>query len=337
MRPKHNSRHAWALAGLAAAVIAALGVGAATVAAQDVGTLESRISSARSEAEGLAAEIDAKTGQLAEARARAQAAAQRESELTAVLAQGRERAAVLAERVADAQARLAEARERLRRAVDVLEQRLIAIYKGEDPDSLTLILEADGFEDLATRSEYLERIESADADLVARVRELRAEVESQLAAVEDAREQQEAFNARIEGARSQISAARSDAETEAAALADARAAQADALTGLRSQVDDWTAQVEELQSVSEAEAQDQVGDWLGDWAIPQSIVMCESGGNFGAVNPSSGAGGAYQILPSTWKSYGGEGQPHEASPAEQHRIAEQIWADSGGSAWVCAG
>jgi len=65
--------------------------------------------------------------------------------------------------------------------------------------------------------------------------------------------------------------------------------------------------------------------------------MCESGGNYGAVNPSSGAGGAYQILPSTWDLYGGQGAPQDAPKAEQDRIAAEIWADSGGSAWVCAG
>ena len=65
--------------------------------------------------------------------------------------------------------------------------------------------------------------------------------------------------------------------------------------------------------------------------------MCESGGNFDAVNPSSGAGGAYQILPSTWELYGGEGKPQDAAPQQQHDIAQQIWQDSGSSAWVCAG
>ena len=52
--------------------------------------------------------------------------------------------------------------------------------------------------------------------------------------------------------------------------------------------------------------------------------MCESGGNFGAVNPSSGAGGAYQILPSTWRLYGGSGSPQSASPqrAELDRLAD---------------
>lgn len=73
----------------------------------------------------------------------------------------------------------------------------------------------------------------------------------------------------------------------------------------------------------------------GGYVIPGYIVKCESGGNWRAVNASSGAGGAYQILPSTWASYGGSGLPENASPAEQSRIAARIWADSGASAWSC--
>jgi muramidase (phage lysozyme) len=64
--------------------------------------------------------------------------------------------------------------------------------------------------------------------------------------------------------------------------------------------------------------------------------MCESGGNYRALNPSSGAGGAYQILPSTWRAYGGRGLPHQASKAEQDRIAALIWANDGPGAWACA-
>lgn len=82
--------------------------------------------------------------------------------------------------------------------------------------------------------------------------------------------------------------------------------------------------------------QPQDWSWSGSWAIPWQIVACESGGNYGALNASSGAGGAYQILPSTWAAYGGAGQPQTAPPAEQNRIASEIWADSGPAAWVCA-
>ena len=94
-------------------------------------------------------------------------------------------------------------------------------------------------------------------------------------------------------------------------------------------------EVEEAQA-TEAEAEAEVGRWLGGpYSIPTYIVMCESGGDYGAVNSSSGAGGAYQILPSTWELYGGEGEPQNAPKAEQDRIAAEIWADSGSSAWVC--
>ena len=88
---------------------------------------------------------------------------------------------------------------------------------------------------------------------------------------------------------------------------------------------------------SASQASAQIDEWLGDYAIPESIVQCESGGNWEAVNPSSGAGGAYQIMPSTWQAYGGSGSPQDASKGEQDRIASQIWADSGSSAWECAG
>ena len=316
---------------------AAAGPWAPSLGAQSVDALQSQIDGAQQQAQSLASQIDSNEAALAQAQARAQAAAAREEQLEQVLAEGREKEAQLTQQVDAAAGELAAKREELQQALDALSDRLVAIYKGDDPDFATVVLEADGFEDLATRVEYLERIESADANLAARVRALRDQVELQLAALEEAKARVEAFNDELEAARSQIAAARAAAEQEAAAFAAARDRQADALATLHSQVDRWTQQVQEAQQVSAAEAQSTVGDWFGDWAIPESIVMCESGGSFDAVNPSSGAGGAYQILPSTWEAYGGDGKPDDASPSQQHEIASQIWQDSGASAWVCAG
>jgi len=140
-------------------------------------------------------------------------------------------------------------------------------------------------------------------------------------------------------AREEIAAARAEAEVRAAALASARSDQTASLTELQEQMNGWEKDVEKLERIPEPEAVEEVASWngFGAWAIPEAIVMCESGGNFSALNSSSGAGGAYQILPSTWDLYGGKGLPNEASPDEQHRIAAMIWADSGPSPWVCAG
>lgn len=68
--------------------------------------------------------------------------------------------------------------------------------------------------------------------------------------------------------------------------------------------------------------------------LPTCTWQPESGGDWNAVNPSSGAGGRYQILPSTWAAYGGTGEPQDASPAEQSAIAEKIMHSQGPSAWV---
>jgi peptidoglycan hydrolase CwlO-like protein len=328
-------RRAPRLAALAA-VAAVTALAPAQTGAQTVDELNARIADAQAQANQLGAEITASEAQLTTARAQASAAAQREAQLSAVLAQGQAREAELSGQVDVAEAELQRTRDRLHRAKAALAGRLVAIYKGDTPDETELLLSSKGFDDLANRADLLGRIQSADAGLARRVAQLRDQVALQAKQLRAARDAQAAYNDRVATARDQIAAVRARAEQQAAALAAARQRQADALAGLRSQVADWEAQVQAAQQVSAAEAQSTVAGWFGDWAIPQAIVMCESGGNFGAVNSSSGAGGAYQIMPSTWRLYGGSGAPQDASPAEQSRIAAQIWRDSGPSAWVCA-
>jgi hypothetical protein len=322
---------------LAAGLVLAIPI--ARAGGQTIDDLNAKLADARGDAEALGAEIEDKILSLAAARQRATMAAARESELTELLARGQERAAVLADRVAEARGELATARERLRRALDALADRLVGIYKTAQADEVGVLLDSEGFDDFSTRAELLGRIQAADRALAERVRDLREALADQLAAVEQAKARADAYNERIDAARAQIAAVRAEAEAEAAALADARAAQVAALDELQTQMAGWSDRVQKLEQISATEAAGEVAGWAGtgDWAIPEAIVMCESGGNYGALNPSSGAGGAYQILPSTWHAYGGKGLPHQASPAEQDAIAAQIWADSGPGAWVCAG
>ncbi|HKH14330.1 MAG TPA: transglycosylase family protein [Solirubrobacterales bacterium] len=335
------------VAGVAAAVGALLALGAVAAQADSISDLNAKIASAQSQAQSLSASVQAKADQVAAAQQQAAAAAQREAELSGLLAQGQQRSAELGVKVDKTHAHLQRARSHLHRALAALEARLVAIYKGNAPDVTVLLLSSRGFDDLANRAELVGRIEKADADLAARVRKLRNEVKDALAAVRQAKAQQDAYNARVAEARDQIAAVRANAEQQAAQLEAARQQEAAAIATLQSNVSTWESQVQEIQAAqaaaaqeaeqaSAASAQQTVASWVGDWAIPEAIVMCESGGNFNAVNPSSGAGGAYQILPSTWELYGGSGAPQDASPSEQSQIASQIWAASGSSAWVCA-
>jgi septal ring factor EnvC (AmiA/AmiB activator) len=322
------------LAALAAAV--ALSIPVTSSGAGSIDALNSRIADAKSQAQALGAQVQQTSQELAAAQSEAIAAAKREAALSAVLAQGQERERQLEAAVAEARDHLAAARAQLQQSLGELSRRLVDIYRSDMPDEMELLLSSDGYDDLATRAEYLSRVEQADAALVHNVRTMRDAVRLRLGEVEDAQAKAHAFNVRIATARDQIAAVRADAETRAAQLASLRAQRQAQIQSLQSQVGDWTERVQHLEAVSASEASQQVDQWFGDWAIPESIVQCESGGNFQAVNPSSGAGGAYQILPSTWELYGGEGPPQNASPEEQSQIAAQIWADSGAAAWECA-
>ncbi len=64
------------------------------------------------------------------------------------------------------------------------------------------------------------------------------------------------------------------------------------------------------------------------------VIQRESSGNPRAVNPSSGAGGLYGFLPSTWHGLGFSGLPENASVAEQNYAFAKEYAQSGTSAWA---
>jgi septal ring factor EnvC (AmiA/AmiB activator) len=318
--------------------VAALALPAAAQGA-DISALQARVDQARTQARTIASSLQMRTAELAAAQGRAAAAGRRQAELEATLARGVARARVLEARVTAAQERLARAQEQFRRTQGVLARRLVAIYKSDPPDLATVLLESDGFSDLLTRTAYLQEINQADDALVDRVQRLRDQVRGALGRVRAMRAQAAAEVARVAAARDEISGIREAASRRATALARARAAQHASLADLRSRVAGWTAQVRALQAAAgtPGDAAGTVQQWFGDFAIPKNIVMCESGGNYGALNPSSGAGGAYQMLPETYEGLGGQyAAPHLAPKSEQDRLAAKLWDDGRGRGnWEC--
>jgi murein DD-endopeptidase MepM/ murein hydrolase activator NlpD len=71
--------------------------------------------------------------------------------------------------------RFVRLRRKLARAQKVLAARLVAIYKADQPDFVSVILSADGFRDLLVRTDYMTRIGAQDSSIVDRVRELKVQ------------------------------------------------------------------------------------------------------------------------------------------------------------------
>ena len=302
-------------------------------------TLEQKQAAARDRIERTSSAIAADRDDLEAAQAKADEAAARESDLSGLLASGEQRSASLATRLERAEVALAASRKRLERARKVLAERLIEIYiSGGAPNTLGLAMGASDFDELATGTTYLSAIQNSDERLAARVASLRSELDSRVDGLGQAKQAIDDHNAALVAARDQIAAVRSAAEASAGTLASANAAREARIDTLKGDIAGWEKQIEKRQQVTPEEAEQEVEQNLGGpYAIPTYIVMCESGGNYSALNSSSMAGGAYQIIPSTWEAYGGSGAyAHEAPKAEQDRVAALIWADVGSSAWSCA-
>jgi septal ring factor EnvC (AmiA/AmiB activator) len=336
LEPKNRILRIGAAASLCA-LLALLVVAVGTASAGKTEALEAKLAKARDEAGSLSAELQATTAELGSAEAEAAKAQAHEERLDGLLAEGRERAAQLARKLAATRRRLAVEKARLQRSRQILADRLVAIYESGTPDAATLVLESDDYQDLVARNDYLRAINEADSALAERVAEVRTAVHREVSKVSDLEAEALAYDERLEAARAEIASVREAAEAAAARLQSLRASREASLGKLKGDIATWVDEVQEARlAESEAEAEEEVGRWLGGpYSIPTYIVMCESGGNYSALNPSSGAGGAYQILPSTWELYGGQGEPQNAPKAEQDRIAGEIWADSGPSAWVC--
>ena len=66
------------------------------------------------------------------------------------------------------------------------------------------------------------------------------------------------------------------------------------------------------------------------------VAECESGGDW-SINTGNGYYGGLQFSLQTWKAFGGEGMPHEASKQEQISVAQKTLAEQGSGAWPTCG
>jgi peptidoglycan DL-endopeptidase CwlO len=239
-------------------------------------------------AQDLQTQLDQKEAELSEARGRETVLSSELDRYNDRVDQLAAEVAVLRNREAIVQAELDRVKTRLRREKDRLEQlkhqlsrslnvlrrRLVSIYRSDEPDVLTVMLEADGFEDLVSRYEYLRRIEEQDADIVGRVRGLRNESRETVERIEAARDEIAARKAELVRTREQLEAR----EAELDAVRDRKAA---ALDEVHSDIERLEGDIGDIQGQIQAQIQAASG---GTAPLPAGPIQGGSGGWIWPVN-----------------------------------------------------
>jgi murein DD-endopeptidase MepM/ murein hydrolase activator NlpD len=150
---------------------------------------------------------------------------------------------------------LAVVRARLKRALVALRDRLVAMYETGTPDMLSVIVGADGYDELIDRTEYLERIHGMDEAVVDRVRQLRDQVQSTVRTLRSAKLRIEAARDAIAAEREALADARSAVQSRQAKLVDARRAREAALAKINEHEQHIEGEVAEIQAEIAAQLQ----------------------------------------------------------------------------------
>jgi peptidoglycan hydrolase CwlO-like protein len=334
MRPDRST----ALAVLALVTAGGLGLWllapAPSGAAPGLGELRSQAEQQRAREQALSGDL-ARIGRLvSDVERQLRGLERRRAEVEAELAADQARLARLQAELRAERIRLARLRARLAEARRVLSARMVALYKSGEPELITIVLRAKGFGDLVEQAAFLRRIGSQDSRIIDNVRGARHEAKAAVRRLARDEERQARITAAVEARRNAVaSMARAVAERRAT-LVQARAVRATALQATRASRQSVEKRIAKLEA-AQARAANAVGPG-GPWVIPWPIVQCESGGQ--NVPPNwAGASGYYQIIPSTWKLFGGSG-PHAylASKSEQDQVASRIWnGGKGASNWDC--
>lgn len=242
-------------------------------------------------------------------------------------------------------------RARLAHARFLLARQLVSSYEADRPDLISVVLGAHGFTDLLEQLDFLRLAEQQQQSIITITRTAKAQADAATRRLAKLEATDRAITAATAIRARALAGMNALLQSRQGALQQARAAREAALAASRATGRQLVAAISRVQaqqaaaqraaaSAPTASAPTAPGRALSSsagWAIPYAIVLCESGGQNLPPN-SAGASGYYQIIPGTWRLYGGTGPAaYLNSKAEQDAVASRIWKGSGPSAWVCAG
>jgi peptidoglycan hydrolase CwlO-like protein len=275
------------------------------------GDLQSQIAAGRSAAASLRSAIATDEAQIRQTAGGLQAAEQRLSALQGELTTREAQLRAVQTSLLAARNHLVELENRLRVASKALAANLVAAYEGQQPNLMTVVLDAHGFTDLLEQLNFLERIGHQDADIVATTRAARTAVAkqaNQLAALE---KRDRVLTEQVLAQRNQVAALQAALLSRRAAEERARSSASARLSGVNARLRSLEAKAAaEAARAAAAAARAAVSQTapVGGIAVDTGGMVQAPAGAPAAVAQVIAAGNAIATLPYIWG--GGHGSFH---------------------------
>ncbi|MGN6869854.1 MAG: transglycosylase family protein [Solirubrobacteraceae bacterium] len=341
----------------AATVAVVLGLAAVPVSSSadpSLGQLKSQLNAEQGHQHTLAASIASLSHLISSLSSQITLVETREADVRADLARDRAKLAAVQRALTREQRLLAMLRGRLAKARMLLARQLVTNYEQAKPNLVSVVLESNGFKDLLDQLTFLRDAQKQQQVIITITREAKAQADAAASHLAILRSNDREITIATAQRVRALAGMNSLLHSKQAALARARGIQQSALVASRARGSHLQAEIGHIEAEQAAAARAAAAAAAapsgsptpagptygpsGGWAIPYAIVLCESGGQNLTPN-SAGASGYYQIMPATWKLFGGTGPAaYLASKAEQDAVASRIWnGGAGASNWVCAG
>jgi murein DD-endopeptidase MepM/ murein hydrolase activator NlpD len=201
---------------------------------QQIGKTRSKIAGKRQQEGVLTTQISGYQVRIRSLQADISALQQRQDKAQVELNAKQAELASVRNRLQITQDRLARLRARLAESKRVLAARLVALYKDDQPDMVTVVLEAQGFADLLDRADFVSRISAQDNRIITRVRDLTTQVTRQVKDLGVLEGRAQAATTVILARRNEIAAAKGTVVSRQNELAAARDQRARALASIQS-------------------------------------------------------------------------------------------------------
>jgi murein DD-endopeptidase MepM/ murein hydrolase activator NlpD len=216
-----------------------------------LGALQGKIAESQRHASALSSQIGALTGQIHTLEGRVGDVSSRLSALQADLALRQRRLAKLNELFRLQTQRFTYLKHEYTLSVQRLDQRLVAIYKEEDPSTIDLLITAKSFDDILDQLDYLGAIANQDKRVATAVANAKRDVKVARAKTKTVRagvaNEARAINARVQ----QAAILRGELLANQSKLAGARASKSNALTATKAEI---AAEVGESKALASASA-----------------------------------------------------------------------------------